>query len=57
MDDLNREVGPIVHLATVPGGFVQEAVLHEKFLADRVPGPGELYYYSPDIAEYVAGLK
>lgn len=51
--DLSRELGPVVELLKMPGGFVYEAFLHKKFRQDRLPGTGELFRYSEDIAEFV----
>lgn len=47
---------PVLPLVVIPGGFVAEAVLHDRFEVYRVPGDGERFYYSPEIAEYIATL-
>lgn len=53
--NLAKQYGaPLVPLMTLPGGHVQEAVLHARFSKYRVSGPGEQFYYSPEIAEFVA---
>lgn len=55
---LSRQAGaPVIELAKIPGGFVAETYLHEKFRAYRVPGPGERFTYSPEIAEYISSTK
>ena len=52
---LSREYGaPVVELLKMPGGFVAEAMLHDRFKELRIPGPGERFNYSPDIAEFIA---
>ncbi len=53
MNDLRSQHGPLVVLATLQGGFVAEAVLHRRFEAYRVPGRGELFLYSAELAEYI----
>lgn len=57
LTDLRREYGPLVVLATVKGGFVAEAVLHKRFSNYRVPGKGELFLYSYELAEYINEQK
>ena len=53
--DLSREYGaPVVKLAVIQGGFVAEAVMHENFKDDRLPGVGERFKYSPDMARFIA---
>lgn len=55
---LSREYkAPVVTLAKVPGGFVAEAVLHDKFQEYRLPGKGERFTYSPEIAKYIASVR
>src|SRR5690606_8624621 len=54
---LNREVGPIVKLAVIPGGFVAEAVMHERFKESRLPGKGERFRYTPEMAEFLASVS
>lgn len=55
---LSRQSGaPVIELATVRGGFVAEAFLHDKFQEFRVEGPGERFTYSPEIAQYLASVK
>jgi len=46
--------GPVVVLKTMRGGFVAEAVLHERFKEHRVPGNGELFEYCSEIADFVS---
>lgn len=54
---LKREYGaPVVELAKIPGGFVAEAVLHEKFRDYRESGTGERFRYSPEMADYLSSL-
>ena len=56
--DLRRDYkAPVIPLATLKGGFVAEAVLHDKFKEHRLPGRGERFAYSPEIAHYVAELR
>ena len=50
---LTREHGPLVELLRLPGGFVTEAHLHSLFSNDRLPGNGELFRYSEDIASFI----
>ncbi|AVJ51355.1 hypothetical protein EA_SCOWL_1 [Mycobacterium phage Scowl] len=45
---------PVIPLKILPGGFVTEAVLHNRFKSDRLPGPGERFRYSPAMAEFLA---
>jgi hypothetical protein len=47
---------PVLPLAAIKGGFVAEAVLHDRFAAYRIPGIGERFYYSSELAEYIFGL-
>lgn len=55
---ISREYkAPVVELAVIEGGFVAEAVLHEKFRDYREPGRGERFRYSPEMAEYLDSLK
>lgn len=54
MTSLRREFeGPIVTLKVIEGGFVAEACLHQRFNHLRLPGPGELFSYGREIAEFV----
>lgn len=53
---LGREIGPLVKLAVLPGGFVTEAVLHEKFDAWRIRDKQERFTYSPEMAEYISSI-
>lgn len=53
---LGSSKSPVVKLAVIKGGFVAEAVLHEKFNDSRIPGKGERFRYSPEMAEYIASL-
>jgi len=46
--------GPVVKLAVVPGGFVAEAVMHDRFAESRIPGDGERFRYTTDIASFIA---
>ena len=58
LKSLSRQYeAPVVLLAKLPGGFVQESVLHRKFEDDRIPGPGEVFQYSPQIAKFIANAK
>ena len=58
LKDLSRQYeAPVVLLAKLPGGFVQEAVLHREFEDDRIPGPGEVFRYSPLIAKFISNAK
>lgn len=55
---LSREYkAPVIPLAELPGGFVTEAVLHDKFKDYRLPGAGERFTYSPEMAEYLSTVK
>lgn len=55
--ELNKEYkAPVVKLAVIKGGFVAEAVLHQKFDRYREPGVGERFRYTPEIAMYLEGL-
>lgn len=55
---LSREYGaPVIPLASIRGGFVAEAVLHNQFKEFRVPGNGERFTYSSEMAEYIASLN
>lgn len=47
----------VVPLLVIPGGFVAEAVLHARFNAYRVPGNGERFRHSPELAEYIASSR
>lgn len=51
---LGREYeAPVVKLAVIPGGFVAEAVLHDRFKEYRLPGLGERFSYSAELAEFI----
>lgn len=53
--DLTRAAGaPVILLLKIPGGFVAESVLHERFKDSRIPGFGERFAYSPEIAAFIA---
>jgi hypothetical protein len=55
---LGRSYGaPVVPLAVLSGGFVREAVLHDQFDLYRVPGNGERFHYSPELAEFLSSLS
>ena len=57
MRALKRQYGAPVHtLAVIKGGFVAEAVMHDRFKDDRVAGIGERFNYSPAMAEFLASL-
>lgn len=45
---------PVTTLAILPGGFVAEAVLHNRFKDSRIPGKGERFRFSPEMAEFLA---
>ncbi len=50
-----REYGPgFTVLAVLRGGVAMEAVLHHRFRASRIPGPGERFVFSEDIQDYLA---
>jgi len=52
---LSREYkAPVVPLKIISGGFIAEAVMHDRFKHLRLPGNGERFQYGPDIAEFVA---
>lgn len=54
MSNLKSEYkGSVIQLTRLPGGFVAEAVLHERFKEYRLPGKGERFAYSAEIAEFV----
>ena len=58
LKSLSRQYeAPVVLLAKLPGGFVQESVLHRKFEDDRIPGRGEVFQYSPQIAKFISNAK
>ncbi|QGJ88486.1 hypothetical protein SEA_KANELY_1 [Mycobacterium phage Kanely] len=58
MRSLSSDYGaPVIPLITLPGGFVAEAVLHDRFKNDRQSGNGERFRYSPEMAEYIAHEK
>lgn len=48
-----EQKAPIIVLAKLPGGFVTESVLHERFRESRLPGKGERFAYSPAIASFL----
>lgn len=55
--DLKNQHGhPLFPLAVLPGGFVTEAILHSDFDHLRVPGPGERFQWSPEIADRLGHL-
>ncbi|MBL3742836.1 T5orf172 domain [Mycobacteroides abscessus subsp. massiliense] len=57
MKSLSRQYqAPVIPLAVIKGGFVAEAHMHERFEAYRLPGDGERFTYSPEMAEYIASL-
>lgn len=51
---LTVKYGQVFQLAVMPGGFVAEAVMHERFRDCRKPGLGELFTYTPAMAEFVS---
>ena len=52
---LSREYGaPVVLLKTIKGGFVAEAMLHDRFKHLRLPGVGEQFKYGPGLAEFIS---
>lgn len=57
MRDISRQyAAPIIQLAVLRGGFVAEAVMHDRFKDYRVSGTGERFEYSPEMATFLAGL-
>lgn len=56
LQSLKRELGPIIKLAAIPGGFVAEAVMHDRFKKYRIPGRGERFTYSAEMAEFLSEL-
>lgn len=55
MQSLSRDYGaPVIKLAVIRGGFAAEAFMHERFKGTRVPGNGERFSYSPDMAEFLS---
>lgn len=55
---LKRECGaPVIELAVIPGGFVAEHLIHEKFSELREAGNGERFRYSPELATFIADAK
>ncbi|OXR39570.1 hypothetical protein B7C42_08362 [Nocardia cerradoensis] len=48
---------PVIKLAVIQGGFVAEAVLHDMFKEDRLPGYGERFTYTPRMAEYLSTFQ
>ena len=58
MKSLGRQYGaPLIPLAIVGGGWVAELFHHEMFSEYRLPGDGERFTYSPEMAKYVADLQ
>ena len=58
MKSLSRQYqAHVLPLAVIAGGFVAEAVLHDKFKEDRLSGNGERFKYTAQIAEYIASLE
>lgn len=57
MSTLRRKLGPVITLATIPGGMVTEAYLHRCFRKFRRKGTGELFEYAPEIAQFVDGIR
>lgn len=54
LKSLNRgQDAPVVKLAVFPGGFVAESLLHRRFREYRLPGSGERFRYSPEMAEFI----
>ena|SRR5690606_3461051 len=51
-----KSYGEATLLARLPGGFVAEAVLHDRFKHDRLPGVGEVFTYSEAIREFINSL-
>lgn len=55
---LGRQYGaPVVKLAIIEGGFVAEAVMHDRFKESRLPGLGERFRYTAEMAEYLASIS
>ncbi len=44
---------PVIQLTRLKGGFVAEAYLHERFKESRLPGVGERFAYSAEIADFI----
>lgn len=51
---LKKELGPIVTLLELPGGFVTEAYLHDLFADDRLTTGVERFRYSEEMAEFIS---
>lgn len=58
MKSLSRQYSaPVIPLAVIKGGFVAEAYMHQRFEEYRLPGDGERFTYSAEMAEYIAGVQ
>lgn len=57
LKSLSKQLGPVLELLTLPGGFITEASLHNKFHESSIPGNGELFTYSNEIADFIAEMK
>lgn len=54
MKSLTRQYDALVKpMLIIPGGFVAEAVMHDRFRESRLPGAGERFTLLPDIAQYL----
>jgi hypothetical protein len=54
MRALTREYGAEVELlADLPGGFITEALMHERFWELRIPGNGEKFEPSPELLDFI----
>lgn len=54
---LSRELdGPVIPLAVIHGGFVAEAVMHDRFREYRIAGTGERFQYSGEMAKFISEL-
>jgi len=57
MRSLSKQYGAEVKLlATMPGGFVAEALMHDTFEVERLPGVGERFEPSPGLMKFIMEL-
>jgi hypothetical protein len=58
METLSRQYGAkVCRLADLPGGFITEALMHERFAADRIPGDGERFKPSSALLNFIACVR
>lgn len=57
MKALGRQYGaPLIKLAVIKGGFVAEAVMHDRFKDSRCSGIGERFNYTAEMAQFLDSL-